>query len=521
MYESNTIFSLCSDTSTETENSLTGLGATISNSLGEHLTHYITSYPTLLSTNKKHKRILVAEMLGIPVVSPTWVRDCKEQQQQLPIQPYVIKGILYPSMRKPAAGELFYSANKGKESAARIVTDQDGISPTKMENSASLSDQCADSSRMPERPRTVSVGLPLSRSISGVEVSQTAAGILLPSFREITPPVVPAEVLEKVQKRRRSERICDLGEDDSDSDLFAPVSKHSRTAGESSWEVIEKIPVSTELPVFYEQGREGDVLEISTVFPRSASERKRSSGSGCSSGIQGLTVRGTREGPGSRLRSGRQEEPTSRHPMAANAIAVRSGKGGFGIVLLFLSYWSKHSVLVPCCCCVSADKKLRRQAAAECVATQVVLALTGFSDKAGERSTLLQLLREFIQTPKKASPPCGPSDTEDVGLSESHLQAAANSYAADGTSVSASSLSVASCTQDAESETGRKKRYGRPRKSDPAAVIADTPSSDEPSDPTQAWQVGPLTSSVAVLPDPNDYSTGACTHVIANSKAPS
>jgi hypothetical protein len=266
---------------------------------GDHLSYYITTSPTELTSLNIQKRHLAAELLGIPVVSPKWVEQCKVDGKLLDVGQFTVTGRL-------CATELENPTLQGATTAENIHTISDLLvatepaaevggqilrAPSRRVSSAALAAEplAVTATGLPRPISALSLTPSLPRSRSADSVAK--AEVLLPSFREIAPPVVPAEVLEKVQKRRRSERICDLQESDSDEELFSSSLKRSKSAAEfESWEAISKISSVLPLQVYYEAGHEGDILQITPVVLDGGARCRATA-----SGIKGLTVKGKKE----------------------------------------------------------------------------------------------------------------------------------------------------------------------------------------------------------------------------------
>jgi hypothetical protein len=234
----------------EHEAMLTSLGAEVTKCFGDHLSYYITTSPTILTSLNIQKRHLAAELLGIPVVSPTWVEQCKVGGKLLDVGQFTVTGRLCateldnPTLQgvtttenMPAISDLLVATEPAAEVGGQTLR-----APSRRVSSAALAAEplAVVTTGLPRPISAASMASSLPRSRSADSVAK--AEVLLPSFREIAPPVVPAEVLEKVQKRRRSERICDLQESDSDEELFSSSLKRSKSAAEfESWEAVSKI----------------------------------------------------------------------------------------------------------------------------------------------------------------------------------------------------------------------------------------------------------------------------------------
>jgi hypothetical protein len=277
------------------------------------------------------KRILASELLGIAVVSPSWVEQCNESHSHVAAvaAEHAVKGSLRATSASPSVEAQPSTVTTDDKVAAKPVqvveeapaagittdspcnsvgTDNTGFRPVShASENGNLLQHALMSSKATERSASssaLSASITRTRSAESLpqqQRQQTSVSlqpaILLPSFREIVPPVVPAEVLEKVQKRRRSERICDLIEDDSDEEFFAGSGGGKRAKGPQdpeSWEAVCRISALQELPVLFEPGQEGDVLVIAPIVP-SAAASACSRRAGAASGIQGLSVKGRKE----------------------------------------------------------------------------------------------------------------------------------------------------------------------------------------------------------------------------------
>jgi hypothetical protein len=286
------------------------------------------------------KRILAAELLGVAVVLPSWVEQCNKSPSHVPpATEFAVKGSLRATSASPlmeAQPSTVASDDAVAVKPVRVVeeapaaavatvdslcnsvgTDNIGFQPVShaSENGNLLQHALVNSKDVDSLASASALIASMSRTRSAESLQQqqqqrqqpsvtVQPAILLPSFREIVPPVVPAEVLEKVQKRRRSERICDLIEDDSDEEFFSAGMSSSgsgkRAKGSldpESWEAVSRISALQELPVIYEPGQEGDVLVIAPIVP-SAAASSCSKRAAPASGIQGLSVRGKKDSRG-------------------------------------------------------------------------------------------------------------------------------------------------------------------------------------------------------------------------------
>lgn len=83
-----------SDASVSNEALLISLGATVSKSLAEGITHFVTS-------NSSKKRIMAAELMDILVVSPLWLEQCKESGEKVPEEDFLFSAISSKSNNLP------------------------------------------------------------------------------------------------------------------------------------------------------------------------------------------------------------------------------------------------------------------------------------------------------------------------------------------------------------------------------------------------------------------------------------
>jgi hypothetical protein len=204
--------------------SLRSMGATISDVFGDHLTHYICM-------NSDTKRARLAPMMGIQVVSPLWIEQCKESQQKVPENDFLIEATAKenvapstssrPLLREPRLGEVasrrdvnspFFSSSqrefpaeeepknkpRAKSTGRNIKVKSSFPQPSPGERSVISSDEDE-----PYPPK----------AITNPRKSPTNLKTLpVPSFREYIPPLPPAPS----QRRRRSERISDIYDNDED-----------------------------------------------------------------------------------------------------------------------------------------------------------------------------------------------------------------------------------------------------------------------------------------------------------------
>lgn len=355
----------------------------MSTQLGEHITHYIVSFPAAQVINRSNKRILAAEIMGITVVSPLWVEQCREAYRLAPTVDFAIKGSLFAatsarkrplSVSKSSTDDLVNTSprmvehvpNLGRSidspffnSSQRIANDtncetsntsniaQPVASTTRMLSSSSslvdlgaeraLSRNAAGSNNSLNRVNTPAPAaptpVPASAFATNTTTSTTAAEtvnevvIPLPTFREYIAPVVPATVLEKVQKRRRSERISDLLEDSDDelNDLANETVEAKRARLEyESWECVRNIPIDVSIPIVFLPGQEGDKLPPFVLTKSNASTTAKGG-----SGINGLNTKGKKVPAGGSSKSHQSAHAKNgKSGCATNGSAGGSGGAG-------------------------------------------------------------------------------------------------------------------------------------------------------------------------------------------------
>ena len=409
------------------------LGAKLSKSLGDHVTHYIV--PQTLNESLS-KRILAAELLGLSVVSPSWVKRCTEEKQKISETDFIVKG----SLRVMSDSEVNLSSLQclGEVGSEQWMSKL--VSGGQILGGAGQQTDPLHHTTNPQPastwtfPSNESMGnLPRAQSTGTIQSSATAGPtIFIPSFREIELPVITAEVMEKAQKRRRSERICDLieSDSDSDSDVFpsSSLAKRNKASEMESWDVISKISANQLIPVIHNPGKDGDMLEITPFAPSSSSGGsglivvgpKRGGGSG----IHGLTMKGKKEGKGKGKdlekdksvktkgkdrdrevpKINRETQKSNKTNKFANTVSAKPVRNSnppvytigildtpflslfFTPVLFYFILDELEDPPVP-----SYTKPV----------SKVVIAITGFDDHERDKIALLAALRKFIKTPKK------------------------------------------------------------------------------------------------------------------------
>jgi hypothetical protein len=146
------------------------LGAEIHDCLSEKVTHYICS-------NADERKIAVAKLMNIHVVSPLWVERCIQTRSKQLEKDFLLDYDLLPFLQRNI--HLF---------TASLRDENNGSS-----SCPSSSSSCSSAQSLPE-PKPVSV--------------------LLPKFKEFILPPIDDTVLT----RRRSERLIDLDEDDDEDE---------------------------------------------------------------------------------------------------------------------------------------------------------------------------------------------------------------------------------------------------------------------------------------------------------------
>ena len=271
---------------------LLSLGAAISPSFGEHLTHLITIQPSLEGTDTLNKRILAAELLDIFVVSVEWLEQCKSTNQKANELDFRITSSLFAAVRATKQGLI------QNQSTTNLHVDQqdckrlsgDANNPSRFSR-ASSHHSIANFEEL-ERVIYDDTDTMLSTIYNPTTATadKSAPSVPMPTFREYIPPVVPQRVLETVAKRRRSERISDLVSDtESETESKEEEDDVSKRQKMESWEYVQSISIDSMLPIVFLPGREGDKLPP-FVLHKGANAYSTTKNGG--SGIQGLGVNG-------------------------------------------------------------------------------------------------------------------------------------------------------------------------------------------------------------------------------------
>lgn len=256
------------------------------------------------------------------------MEQCREANQLIPVAEFTIKGSLFAATTAQKH-VLSTEQGSGTESAAieasHIAEHQPKLNSSHNDcpsgNEMLQTDQLSSSKRALSCPsKLAELGAAASSSntsylqaagkagssisslngTSSAVVAEMASEVVipLPTFREYVAPVVPLTVLEIAQKRRRSERISDLMEDDSDEEVLQGTdcihyegnghhAKKSKMDFES-WEAVRNIPIDLSIPIIYLPGEEGDKLPP-FVLTKSACHSTTAKGG---SGIKGLDHKG-------------------------------------------------------------------------------------------------------------------------------------------------------------------------------------------------------------------------------------
>lgn len=168
------------DATTANEKVLISLGATIESSFGDNCTHLIWS-------NGLSRRNFVASMLGIYVVSPLWIEQCKESGTKWPEADFSCDSadLSFPSARTSLL-------NRKVDAAVEKLPVEQPKNNFQTNGS---------------KRNSISVG-----KLSDLEQKQE--NIPIPSYKQVhIKPLPTAE-----ERLRRSERISELDSDDDDDD---------------------------------------------------------------------------------------------------------------------------------------------------------------------------------------------------------------------------------------------------------------------------------------------------------------
>jgi hypothetical protein len=225
------VFTCCRDDSKVNAKSLKSLGAKIAVTFGETVTHLVWS-------NGTHSRLAAAIVLGIKVVSPGWINECKQCQNKVDESDYTVIDI----SQNDAVAAIMLRSND----SSRFTSHSIGIDPQEVEDTGDVSlrgrrnvtnvnamssNNSTSVSSLAELDNKNESGISneenikedtnnksyqfsngsssSSSSSNNMKAPLPAPFIPLPSFKEHNPGVLPSAL----RTQRRSERICDLDEE--------------------------------------------------------------------------------------------------------------------------------------------------------------------------------------------------------------------------------------------------------------------------------------------------------------------
>ena len=314
MYLISTAFNFVpsSDASSAHEAILVGLGATISRSLGETITHYIAS-------NASPSRLLAAHLLNIWVLSPLWVEQCKEAHLKVAETDFELSLPTLSSCVQP--GRTAMSLSSGL-----VINDRD-----------------ADAAHVEKKTEPL---------------------IPLPSYKVYDTPLLPEDMEELLLNVRRSERLCDIADD--------------KKAPSISLKDALNIPVKKKLPVVRESnGQLAASNAAQSIPPVNSSSIAATSSSSSSTRIAATSS------SSSSTRIAKAALLNTARPMTT------SSKRGGAHVLDAAKNASVAAALDSSSSSRSGPK------------TKVIIALTGFSDESGEKSTMIEMLKAVMDRVKR------------------------------------------------------------------------------------------------------------------------
>ena len=302
MYLISTAFNFVpsSDASSAHEAILVGLGATISRSLGETITHYIAS-------NASPSRLLAAHLLNIWVLSPLWVEQCKEAHLKVAETDFELSLPTLSSCVQP--GRTAMSLSSGL-----VINDRD-----------------TDAAHVEKKTEPL---------------------IPLPSYKVYDTPLLPEDMEELLLNVRRSERLCDIADD--------------KKAPSISLKDALNIPVKKKLPVVRESnGQLAASNATQSIPPVNSSSIAAASSSSSSTRIAKAALLNT-----------------------ARPMTTSSKRGGAHV----LDAAKNASVAA------ALDSSSSSRSGPK---TKVIIALTGFSDESGEKSTMIEMLKAVMDRVKR------------------------------------------------------------------------------------------------------------------------
>ena len=315
MYLISTAFNFVpsSDASSAHEAILVGLGATISRSLGETITHYIAS-------NASPSRLLAAHLLNIWVLSPLWVEQCKEAHLKVAETDFELSLPTLSSCVQP--GRTAMSLSSGL-----VINDRD-----------------ADAAHVEKKTEPL---------------------IPLPSYKVYDTPLLPEDMEELLLNVRRSERLCDIADD--------------KKAPSISLKDALNIPVKKKLPVVRESNGQLAASNAAQSIPPVNSSRIAAASSSTRIAATSSSSSSTRIAKAALLNTAR--------PMTTS-----SKRGGAHVLDA-----AKNASVAAALDSSSSSSSSSRSGPK----TKVIIALTGFSDESGEKSTMIEMLKAVMDRVKR------------------------------------------------------------------------------------------------------------------------
>lgn len=480
-----------------TKQVLEELGASISPQLSETVTHFVTS-------NANLRRVIAAELMGVMVVSPLWVEQCREAQQRVPESDFNYLSMAQRENMNRWLQSLPVSQSTGSSGHTAPVEPM----PRRASLDRSIDSPFFSSSQRPfsavqQGDDDVTGGAADSVAatdsvVSGARTDKQidGAGIPLPSYREYVMPKVNASAL----KRRRSERISDLIEDDDD-DVFAneferyvrKTSSKGPTNKQEELSAVLNIPAENQLPVVVIEGRERDTLPPPLSLQQQREQDKMVHGQDLALRQQKLKKHLQQPQPQLQINSATVGSSSSSNSMSKGAGAVPLITSVPLNVSVASAAFATDQDSVH-----SGQSSKKQRVAFDGPATLAVprggvaIVMTGFDNKLGDKSTLTMMLRQLVKHIERQPSAEGTDD-------------------ADG----ATSSAVVRTAGVAPMTRGR----GRPhaQKSPPAVVpVGAAAPLLMSTDANAAGFIAPKEKSVSLLESAEDLTAASCTHVIVS-----
>lgn len=242
------------------------LGAKVVDNLSEQsTTHFICN-------NAPLRRLLAARLMNMEIVSLEWVVQCKAYHAKLASDPFIVTNDLVEAIAgiQGRSGQdistivepfqRLAEAFHPKETSQHKAIGSSSFSSSNIPSSSSKSSEAVVAGKMTSsNNRVTRSAVPQSKEKSLLE-----SAIPLPTFREYKPP----EISEHSLKRRRSERLIDKDSDSEDESLNVSINTNGtkKKQRKSSGEYSGDFPIHETLPIEY---TDGPVDEILKSFQRS------------------------------------------------------------------------------------------------------------------------------------------------------------------------------------------------------------------------------------------------------------